>query len=47
MYSSWTENVVLLRNFSGFIWDIENVLMMLITEFERKVDVQKSSWELI
>ena len=37
MYGSWTENVVLWRNFIGFIWD---ALMMYITEFEHKVDVQ-------
>ena len=28
MYGSWTENVVLWRNFWGFISDLENVLMM-------------------
>jgi len=29
MYGSWTENVVLWRNFFlGYIWDLQNVLMM-------------------
>ena len=40
MYDSWTKNVVLWRNFLGFIWDMQNVLMIIITEFERKVDLQ-------
>ena len=40
MYGSWTENAVLWRNILGFIWDIKSVLMIIITEFENKVDVK-------
>ena len=40
MYGSWTENVVLWRYFLGFICDIKNVLVMLIAEFESKVNAQ-------